>query len=403
MTITNESKFSFNFNNTNQPESTRTSSTTSRTTTERQIQYYLDLCVQRRIPPKNYIIMNYDELAKEITELKNFYPASENQVKMINDKVALLSTLGCTINPPDFTKLTGGREGSASRLIEHLINLERQYNANQPPSESQLIFLVNMYLCPDIPFERFNITKRVELEGGLWRACTPDEFAQQITVKMKKTEASAFIDEHRGIFHTWKQTRVRPEQQRYIRELEARMSNTSSPSVLEWSVDQEGNLIQVKKKVDKAKEYSPNGYTPLDEMQLQMFSIEEASKYIDILKSELGRKELYKFGEVSDTSLTFESIRKPKTEDECNANQYKALQDLMFKLEAVAGYNDEELHDSVTSLLFEEGINDEKLKQQKLKIKEFMLQLVEEEYISFEGMIELCKESEIAQRIMLGM
>ena len=222
------------------------------------------------------------------------YPASEPQIQIIKDKIESLSKMGVNINAPDFSKLTGGRTGTASTLIESLIEMERQYNDVLPPSEAQLQFLVSMYLCPDIPFEEnFEIKRKLDLGEGMWRKLTPEEFAEEIKSKMKKRDASAFIDAHRGVFHTWKTTRIRPEQFKYIRQLEERMRDLSSPSAIEWCVDEEGNLVQVSKaKVDKSKDYNPTGYIPLEDMELLMFSVEQASQYIDMLKSEQGRKDL---------------------------------------------------------------------------------------------------------------
>lgn len=395
------SKFSFtNFTSTGSAKYNSDSST--RKPTERQIQYYMDLCVQRKVAPQNYTAMTYDEVGALIEELRKFYPASENQIKMIKDKLELLSTMGVAINAPDYSKLTGGREGTASALIEGLISMERQYTDKMPATDSQLQFMVSMYLCPDVPFESFEIARKVDLGDGMWRKFTPEEFAEEIKSKMNKRDASAFIDANRGAFHTWKQTRVRPEQVKYIRQLEDRMANLTPTSVIEWAVDEEGNLVQIQKQVaDKSKAYAPTGYTPLDEMELMMFSVEEASKYIDILKSEYERKDLYKYGEVADESLTFESLRKANSVEQQKENELKELNDLMFKLEAVAGYADEELHNAVTSLLLEKEVVSEKVQEQRNKIHDFMMELIEDDSATFEGMVELCKNSPIAQEILM--
>lgn len=404
----NNYNYSYNFNtNRGYDRSYTGSSARTNSPTQRQIGYYMDLCVQRKVTPKNYTQMTADQLAQEIETLRKFYPASQKQIDMIRDKVTNLQGMGININMPsdvELNALTGGQGGTASVMIESLIKLERQHSDQAPPTEAQLKFLVEMYLCPDVPFEEnFDIRRRIELDNNMWRRPTPDEFAEQIKTKMKRNDASRFIDQHRGAFHTWKQTRIRPEQMRYIKELEARMVNLGSPVTVEYSIDINGNITQVQKHdTDKSAQYNPKGYMPLDDMQLMMMSSNEASQYIDILKSEQGRRELYSYGEVSDNSATFEDLRQAKDEHQAKIQEFTALQDLIFKLEAVAGYENPEVHDAVNFYLVEEGGNAEAVRESRKVIKDFMLYLVQNEYIAFSSIAELCKDSKVAQNILIG-
>lgn len=396
-----------------------TPSTGVKAKTERQIQYYRDLCAQRKVTPKNYILMSYDELAQEIATVKDFYPASDAQIKIIKDKLQSLSEFGQEINAPDFSTLTGGKNGTASSLIEALLKLERQHTDKIGVTEPQIEMLVGMYLCPDVPFEAIGVNRKVLLNPVIsyssdmpydeqfahqtWRKMTPDEFANEIKNKVTKRDASAFIDAHRGIFHTWKTTRIRPEQERYIRQLEDRMADLSSPTVVEWSVDINGNMVQIIKQDETRKEYNPRGCEPLDDLSLKMFSVEDASTYIDILKSELNRKELYSYGEVSDNSMTFEAIRTPSTSEKKRDKEMQQLEDLMFRLEAVAGYENDEIHQTITPYLFEDDVDCEIVQENKDKVRDFMKFLIAEQYITFDGMIQICSDCEIAQHILLGL
>lgn len=404
-----QNTFSFNFTNpvrnTNDTERSFNNNT-KRTPSPRQISYYLDLCTQRKIAPKNYHTMTGDELAQEIEAVRSFYPASDRQKEIIRDTITSLQEMGVNINlmsDEDMAKLTGGREGTASALIENLINMQRQHSDKQPPSDNQLQFLVSMFLCPDVPFEDFGVMRKITLnDEGLWRKPTPDEFAEDLKKKMTRKEASKFIDDYRGSFHTWRSTRIRPEQMRYIRQLEERMSDLSSPNVVEWAVNPDGSLVQVMKQRTLKEEYNPTGYVPLDEMELMMFSVEEASKYIDILKSEGGRKDLYKYREESDNSATFEPIHTPETKEKRMEMDYKELQDLIFRLEAVAGYENEDVHKAVTFLLVQEDVDSDAINDSKEIIRDFMKYLIEEDYIGLEGMAELCKNCKTAQLILMG-
>ena len=358
---------------------------TARLATENQIKFYSDLCAQRNLQPQEDVAnLSYAEVSSLIEELKKHTPPSQSQIELIERKILNLQSMEILINLPDTSKLTGGKEGSASKLIETLMQLEAKHIETAPPSENQLSFMVNMYLCPDVNFEEYGIARRITLEENLWRKLTPQEFADEIIKKMNRKEASKFIDKHRGTFHIWKSTRIKIEQEKYIRTLEARLSDTSVPTPTEWVVDIEGNLIQQTTKT----EHSPSGYTPLDELELKMLSAEEAGKYIDILKSELERKELYRFGGSDNIDITFESLRRNDKEEE-----YKALKEIMFKIEAVAGYEDEDLHKTPAYLIAGE-------KEGKDKIKEVIQDLLKRDAITKEGMIELCKKSSIMQEIL---
>jgi hypothetical protein len=138
-------------------------------------------------------------------------------------------------------------------------------------------------------------------------------------------------------------------------------------------------------------------------MQLMMFSVDEASKYIDILKSEMTRKDLYSYRDESDNTETFEDIRQAKDANEARVKRYTELQDLMFKLEAVAGYENDELHQAVSIFMVDEDVDSEQLQDSRKVIRDFMLYLVENDFISFESMVDMCKNSEVAQKLFMGM
>lgn len=370
--------------------------------TQGQVKYYLDLCRQKGVTPVNYMRMTYEELAKVIEELRLYIPVSENQLKMIREKIESLRGMGIEIKEPDYSKLTGGRGGSASTLIEQLLQKERENSDKMLPTEQQLQFIVGMYLCPDVPFENFDIKRRVELEGGKWRKFTPDEFAEEVRLHMTKRDASAFIDMHRGVYHEWKSTRITQSQMEYIRELEKRMADIHTPRITEWYVSMSGTLeMQTTKKVgDNGKYWAPKGYEGMSDFDLLQFSTDDASNYISILKSELGRKELTAYRDVSDNSQTLEFMREKKNKKE---NPMDVLVDLVFKMDAIAGYENDIAHDAVTPLLMLDGEDDEEVQEAKRQIREYMLYLVESGSITFDGLTQLCSDSEVAQKILLGL
>lgn len=400
--------------------------TKGRPATQAQIKYYLDLCKQRGIEPQPTENFNFDTMSAEIQRLMKIYPPSPAQVKLINDKInnlksiisnmhftdeqikqfednetdvisnIILGLINNNLNlDPIMKKLTGGRDGTASKLIENLINVEKQLSNIQEPTEKQLEIMVNMFFCPDVPFESYGISRRIELEGGLWRKPTPEEFAEQIKYTLTKADASKFIDDYRGVFYEWKRTRIRPEQLRYIMELERRLASQSPTTEINEAYTIDGDVVQINK--NKREYISGTEYVPHTQEQLIQFSIEQASEFIDQLKSELNRRESSTFEELeieyNDINPSF--YNKDKVEIE-----YQALKDLMYKLEAIAGYHDEELHDAVGIELIEDDNPESNVKNRK-KIREFMKDLLETGSITFDGLMELARDCPTALKILI--
>lgn len=81
-------------------------------------------------------------------------------------------------------KLTGGKDGSASKLIEQLLDRKRKMGNLLPPTEAQIKFLVDMFLCPDIPFEEFDIKKKRKISDDTYVLMTPAEFAEEVKAKI---------------------------------------------------------------------------------------------------------------------------------------------------------------------------------------------------------------------------
>ncbi len=397
-----------------------------RPATAGQIKYYHDLCKQRNIEPQDVNNFTFETMSAEIQRLMKIYPPSPAQVKLINDKVnnlkliidnmhftdeqieelkaneedvvsiIIIGLIDNNLNlDPIMKELTGGRDGTASKLIENLIGVEKQLSNIQEPTEKQIEIMVNMFLCPDVPFESYGISRKIELEEGLWRKPTPEEFAKQIKSTLTKADASKFIDNYRGAFYEWKKTRIRPEQLRYIMELERRLANQSPTTEINEAYTIDGDTIQIG---EHKREYiSGTEYVPHTQEQLVQFSIEQASQFIDQLKSELNRRESSSFAELEIEYNDLSASYYNKNEVEI---EYEALKNLMYKLEAIAGYHDEELHEAVGVELIEDDGPESNIKNRK-KIREFMKDLLETGSITFDGLMELARDCPTALKILI--
>ena len=259
-------------------------------------------------------------------------PASEAQINLIKTKIEILRSYGEEIGTPSdeaLSRLTGGQEGSASRLINALMAKEASWKGREPITEKQAEVIAKFFPCPDVPYEEIGIDIRIDLGDGLWRRITRDEIKTKLmNDKVLKSDASKFIDAYRGAVHTWRETRASQGKRTHIRELEARMANISSPREVQISIDMEGNIIETLLGDTEAYQAA---YTPIDEVVLELFSEEEADKYIDQLKAELSTR----FG----TSL----------EDTVDKKELKNLEDAMYSLFMLAGYEDEDMINTVVT------------------------------------------------------
>lgn len=400
---------SFNFDGNKKVNTQRKASTA-------QINFYTDLCIQRGVVPKDTSKMLYNELDLEIKTLRNTYPASDNQKTKIVELIVQLNEIGInvkTLDEKELNKLTGGHNGTASILIESLIKLLSENTDKMKPTNKQLETIVSWFYCPDIPFEDYNVSRKVpvkhlesyssdlpyeEQDTRLWRKPTPQEFASLIIDKFNKADASQFIDKYRGAFYAWKQTRCTAQQKNFIRELEARLCDTSTQKEITFSIDASGNIQQIK--TNKAQHnYNPQGYQPLSDADLCMMSINDASQYIDLLNNELKDKSLYQYNESPDERL--ETTRQAKNKKDAEITEFNNLNDLMYAFEALAGYDDEELHECATELVCNKDITDNNTQKKRSYIYNFMMQLLENNCIDIAGLTQMCEKSTTAQKILL--
>jgi len=389
----------------NNSGSTRGSAALNRPT-PRQQQYYIDLCERKRIKPKDINSFTFDTLRAEIEQMRAMPdPASPRQIEKIRELEKEIIELGGELKPITekfINSLTGGREGSASSFIQTLFDMRTSMNDVAKPSDAQLQIMVEWFLCPDIPFEQYGVEKRVylehlssystdvdtpdKLEQRLWRYVTPTEFAQRISERITRKDASAFIDRYRGVFYEWRKTRVTQQQVRYIRELEDRLSNTYVPPQVEYAVV-DGEVMQVTKPSSRIQ-YNAQAYTPMEEMQLAQMSYEQGSEWIDRLKNEVDRRNTYQnmhdevedvFGsaqqDFEDKMTMRDENRRANDLADAKIDEFNKMKDLVFSVEAVLGYNNDEIHDMIQEMLMED-CESTTLIDYKSRIKEFFLSTV---------------------------
>ena len=372
------------------------------THSDARIKFYTDLCVQRHLVPKNHLLMSPNDMTTEINEMKKFYPANDAQLGGIKKRIAQLQQMGVTVaDIPDekLFKLTGGQNGTASQYINFLSKQIKENSDKAPASEEQVATLSEMFLCVTVDFESWGLSRKINLEGGLWRRCTSEEFTAQIREKITHKYASHIIDKYRAIFYNWKRNRASEEQKKLIRNLENRLIETKKPEVVELAFDLDGNIIELDDAKPSRRDTSnPIGYEKIDEDLLGLFSKDTAAAHINRLFADIKRKEKNVIPD--DTHL--EELRILDTVEAVMKKEYADLSDIAFKLEAIAGYEDPELHESIVSLLVEDREEgNDYLRPRKDKIRDFMLDCLDNKAIDFGGIIAMCEKNPIALEIIL--
>ena len=307
----------------------------------KQIKYYLDLCESKKVEPRDVSNITSKAISELINEVKLVIKPSQSQIDMLEKLSAETEVI---ITEELYANLTGGKEGTASKLIEQLIERKRKMGNTLPPTEAQVKFLTDMFLCPDVAFEEFGIQKKRQVADDTYILMTPAEFAEEVKAKIHMSEASAFIDKYRGVFFKWKNSRATLEQIKYIRSLEERLSTKREAVVVEFAVNETGEVVEL----THNKPVSENNlYNKLSDLELAQMGKESAEKYINILKADLNKSELYSGfeAELNKSDETFEEIRVRSISDENTLEEM--LTDSMYKLSAMLGY---EIADSIESL-----------------------------------------------------
>ena len=141
---------------------------------QKQIKYYLDLCENKKVEPRDVSNITSKAISELINEVKLVIKPSQSQIDML---VKLSEETEVILTDQLLENLTGGKEGTASKLIEQLIERKRKMGNVLPPTDAQVKFLTDMFLCPDIPFEEYEIQKKRQIGDNTYVLMTPTEFA----------------------------------------------------------------------------------------------------------------------------------------------------------------------------------------------------------------------------------
>jgi hypothetical protein len=374
---------------------------------EGQMKFVTDLYTRHRLDVTALSTMSRVQIRAEIDRLRYAdLPASDKQLELIRSTVAEINEisknpfvpaelvakgLNLHIKETTLLKLTGGQEGTAGAIIDKLFAMRKDYNPYRPLSEKQADLLVKWFFCPDVPFEQYDINKKI---GNV--AMLPEQFKEELLSKLMSADASKLIDDNMSAVTEWERSRSSSQQRAYIRKLEARMADISVGSQVEWAVGDDGEVVQVQKKAKR--EYNPTAYDFMPEEFLIQMSKDDAEKYINQLRLELSRP---KKGAIDNNSnqQDFEDKRTHMKHIDVNGKlkEQERITDFLFKLEAVVGYDNSELRDEVDELLVHGNGSMSKVTSQ---IQEFIDIALDMNAIKIENLVGLAQNSQVISAII---
>ena len=412
---------------------------------EKQLNAYHQLCERRKVEAQDVSKLTRSQLSKLIEQLSAMpIPASESQIEKIKELHAEIVAMGAQIKPipQEFLdSLTGGREGTASQVIALMFKRRDEAKKFAPPSEKQLQVLVGWFFCPDIPFESLTITRgdesfNVEIsrrqylepinafstdhdsvdefEARPWRLVTPQEFAERIKANLTSNDASMLIDKYRGTFYEWRSTRCTKEQMQQIRRLEEAMSTTYKPQRVKLAMTEDGELIEIG--TPSRQRRATIGYVPIADEALIQMSVDDASRFIDQLKSEVARTELRNVSPQHDDSQQLLTDKFAKFDERnvtgeardvvsANVKEVRVTEDILYALESIVGYKSDELHELINENIVLYGAQGFRSEDFEERLRRMMLDSIDTSrgiaqiFKDIARLTTMCEQSHFATRI----
>lgn len=372
-------------------------STSTEKPKDTQIKYYLDMCRDRNIIPVNFSALNKQQLSTLIDKVKRHYPVSYKQRFMIVNSLVRLNK-----EIPSLDKLTAGRNGTASQFIENIIKYEKEVQHTLPPTEGQLGILIDMFICPDVPFESYGVEKIKELDGGEWRQLTQSEAIEELKVNLNKSSASELIENYKPAFWEWKKTRLTMGQLNRIKQLQERMESLHGPGFAKERVaNMYGDEVDAIGD-NNTREYAPQAYQPLNDMQLAQLTKKTAGQLIDQLSSELKNKELTKLPRMKDNELTFEKIRVASDMDKVDAEEFERINNIVHTLYASIGQQAEDDMLQACMGIYDMEVNSDVVKEYQGMIKELIRLVIEQGGMERMQIIEMAQDSAVLSAVLLA-
>lgn len=337
-------------------------------------------------------------------------PISPKQEQLIHDTCEEIRNIASVADVPTEYKgwanlnvpteviagLTAGQHGTGSELIEKLFAMRKVLNPYRPLTDKQAQMILGWFFCPDVPFEDYEISKKVD-----GRLMTPDEFMVELKSKMVSADASFFIDQYMPVVREWEQTRCSQQQRGMIRTLESRMMDLSVGVKKEWAWNDE--TMQMEEVYQKRQvQYNPIAYEAMPEEFLLQMSKDDAEKYINQLRIELRRP----IGGSIDNNPIQQQYedkmqQRGKNAMDASIKEYNAINDITFKLDAISCFSNDELREDLEeSMVHGVGSKSKAL----AKVQEYIELVVEElNGISVKNLIEMVSASQIVSQLVTTM
>lgn len=198
-----------------------------------QAKMYVKLCAEKRVQ-MNPLYRSFDgrkngtmdKAIQELIKMPTIKAPSEGQVNML---VEMCERNGWDL--PAYVHLTGGRDGSFSKMLAELIALEKEMAKVAPLTEKQKETILNMYFCPEVDFgdlnEQYavkytNVDEEGKVHGSkvLWTRASQESVETTIDELVTFQDASEFIYKYQVEYFKWTKNRCSASQMDKIRRLQ---------------------------------------------------------------------------------------------------------------------------------------------------------------------------------------
>lgn len=228
---------------------------------EGQMKYYRDLCEQKGevASTKTFTKAEVDVQIKRLKEMPYFKACSEKQINRITEDCKAMN-----MPLPDFSKLNGAYNGSASKFIQKLNDMKK--NMVFPISDKQTAMIANMQYCPDC------------------------EVVEDIKA-MSSKDASEYISKYKTDFYLWKNSRLTDSQLLTLLTLQCRIEDVSIKDILDSSDSISEKIVAVLPK--QSISYQSWIQFDKDNATKQIIQTEKELKDEGLLESTLEPEDMY--------------------------------------------------------------------------------------------------------------
>jgi hypothetical protein len=409
--------------------------TTARAVSQSQISTYLRECKRKGVAPENISGWTYDKMYARLGELFTMGNlATQPQMELIMSiRERFMQIMPQHIHEEIFAKYGALHKltfDQAREVIDELRQIETRVREWLPASENQVKRIVEMYLCPDVDFTYIGIELYIDLGEQEIRTRTPHSFlpngepskwndhvevhrvkrrmtVEELTARVANIsaqDATDFIRRFDDEYKEWRRTRIRPSQIEFIRSLEKQMSVFDKPKVVSFEPVQNGDAPDIASIImnhnRQNREVESFTYEPIAYELLIQFTPEQADEYIDQIRNERFKPE--RFQRAGDDVNPQVDMRDSQNERNFMSREWNVANNIMHTVLSATGREDVDLLMHLTEI-FTAGGRRENIVESRTYIRDFFLDVIRGGAITVGTLFMMLEKSDEMTEILVGL